>query len=146
MGQDFLSADFISLPKAELHLHLEGSMQPETVCALAEKYGAPVSKEEVLRRYEYRVFPEFIDAFKWASALLRDPEDYGLVVRNLGEQLLAQRVVYAEVTLSVGVMLLRQQRPENNFEIILAAAESFLSRGLRFNFVFDGVRQFGAEA
>jgi aminodeoxyfutalosine deaminase len=44
------------------------------------------------------------------------------------------------------VMLLRQQRPEANFAAILAAAEPFLSRGLRMNWIFDAVRQFGAEA
>jgi aminodeoxyfutalosine deaminase len=144
--QPGLSADFNSLPKAELHLHLEGSLQPQTVCALAAKYGIPVSTEEVLRRYAYLDFVEFIKTFKWVSSLLREPEDYALAVRDLGEQLLSQHIIYAEITLSIGVMLLRHQKPENNFEAIIAAAERFLARGLRFNFVFDAVRQFGAEA
>ncbi len=146
MPQGFLSADFISLPKAELHLHLEGSLQPDTLCALGAKHGVAVSREEVQQRYAYRDFPEFIETFKWASSLLRDPEDYGLALLHLGKQLLIQRVVYAEITLSVGVMLLRQQRVERNFEALAEAAESFLGRGLRLNFVFDAVRQFGAEA
>lgn len=141
-----LSADFLALPKAELHLHLEGSLQPETVCALAAKYGVPTSTQDVLQRYAYRDFLEFIETFKWVSSLLRAPEDFALALHGLGEQLLAQNVVYAEVTLSVGVMLLRHQSPEKNFEAILAAAESLRSRGLQLNFVFDAVRQFGAEA
>jgi aminodeoxyfutalosine deaminase len=141
-----LSADFLALPQAELHLHLEGSLQPETVCALAAKYGVPVSTQDVLRRYAYRDFLEFIETFKWVSSLLRGPEDFALALHGLGEQLLAQNVVYAEVTLSVGVMLLRHQSPEKNFEAILAAAESLRSRGMQLNFVFDAVRQFGAEA
>ena len=141
-----LSADFLAMPKAELHVHLEGSLQAETVCALGAKQEVQVSVEEVLRRYAYRNFSEFIETFKWVSSLLREPEDYGLALRDLGEQLLVQRVAYAEVTLSVGVMLLRQQSPERNFEAILAAAESFEKRGLRITFVFDAVRQFGADA
>ncbi|HWZ25778.1 MAG TPA: adenosine deaminase [Verrucomicrobiae bacterium] len=141
-----LSADFFALPQAELHLHLEGSLQPETVCALAAKYGVPVSTQDVLQRYAYRDFLEFIETFKWVSSLLRAPEDFALALHDLGEQLLAQNVVYTEVTLSVGVMLLRHQSPENNFEAILAAAESLRSRSLQLNFVFDAVRQFGAEA
>jgi aminodeoxyfutalosine deaminase len=141
-----LSADFLALPQAELHLHLEGSLQPETVCALAAKYGVPASTQEVLRRYAYRDFLEFIETFKWVSSLLRAPEDFALALHDLGEQLLAQNVVYGEITLSVGVMLLRHQSAEKNFEAIVAAAESFRSRGLRLNFVFDAVRQFGAEA
>jgi aminodeoxyfutalosine deaminase len=141
-----LSADFLAIPKAELHLHLEGSLQPETVCALAKKCGVSTSIEEVLQRYAYRDFLEFIEAFKWVSSLLREPEDFALALRDLGEQLLAQNVVYAEITLSVGVMLLRHQSPERNFEAMVAAAESFRSRGLQLSFVFDAVRQFGADA
>jgi aminodeoxyfutalosine deaminase len=141
-----LSADFLAAPQAELHLHLEGSLQPETVCALAAKYGVPASTQEVLRRYAYRDFLEFIETFKWVSSLLRAPEDFALALRDLGEQLLAQNIVYTEITLSVGVMLLRHQSAEKNFEAIVAAAESFRSRGLQFNFIFDAVRQFGADA
>jgi aminodeoxyfutalosine deaminase len=59
---------------------------------------------------------------------------------------LTQGVVYAEVTLSIGVMLLRKQQPEANFEAILRATEPFEKQGLRLNWVFDAARQFGAEA
>ena len=141
-----LSADFLALPQAELHLHLEGSLQPKTVCELATKYGVSASTQDVLQRYAYREFLEFIETFKWVSSLLRAPADFALAISDLGEQLLAQNVVYAEITLSVGVMLLRHQSPEKNFEAIIAAAESFHSRGLQLNFVFDAARQFGADA
>jgi adenosine deaminase len=141
-----LSADFLALPQAELHLHLEGSLQPETVLALAAKYAVATSRQEVLKRYAYRDFLEFIEAFKWVSSLLRAPEDFALALGDLGEQLLAQNVVYAEITLSVGVMLLRHQSAEKNFEAMSAVAESLQSRGLQLNFVFDAVRQFGADA
>ncbi len=67
-------------------------------------------------------------------------------MRDLGEQLLAQNVVYAEITLSIGVMLLRKQRVEDNFAAILEAARSFLERGLHIHFIFDAVRQFGVDA
>lgn len=146
MPPGLLSDAFHSLPKAELHLHLEGSLQPATLVALAARHGIALSEEEVRRRYGYRDFMEFIEVFKWVCSLLREPEDYGLALRDLGEQLLAQHVVYAELTLSIGVMLLRQQSVEKNFAAILAAAESFRARGLSINFVFDAVRQFGAEA
>jgi aminodeoxyfutalosine deaminase len=135
-----------SLPKAELHLHLEGSLQPGTVCALAARHGVTVTGEEVRRRYAYQNFSGFLETFKWVTSFLRDPKDYALITRDLAEQLLSQRVIYAEVTISIGVMLLRKQRPESNFEAILAAAEPFESRGLRMNWIFDAVRHFGAEA
>ena len=134
------------LPKAELHVHLEGSIQPATACTLMARQGVNATEEEVRERYALRNFPEFLETFKWLTSFLREPQDYTLVAYDLGEQLLAQNVVYAEVTLSVGVMLLRKQRPEANFEALLRAAESFERRGLRIRWVFDAVRQFGAQA
>jgi aminodeoxyfutalosine deaminase len=141
-----LSERIASLPKAELHLHLEGSIQPATVCALTARHGVNMTEEEVRRRYAYRDFPEFIEAFKWVTTFLRDPEDYALIVRDLAEHLLTQHVVYTEVTLSIGVMLLRKQQPEANLEALLRATEPFQSRGLRFRWIFDAARQFGVDA
>jgi adenosine deaminase len=141
-----LPKSIASLPKAELHLHLEGSIQPPTVRALTARHGLDVPEEEVRRRYAYGNFTEFLDAFKWVTSYLTQPQDYALITRDLAEHLLSQGVVYAEVTLSVGVMLLRNQRAEANFEAILRESEFFASRGLQLNWIFDATRQFGPEA
>jgi aminodeoxyfutalosine deaminase len=146
MNSSLLPARIASLPKAELHLHLEGSIQPATVCALTAQHNIELTEDEVQQRYTYRDFTGFIDAFRWITSFLREPRDYGLIARDLGEHLLAQGVVYAEVTLSIGVMLLRKQQPEANFEAILRATEPFEKQGLRLNWVFDAARQFGAQA
>lgn len=146
MASPFLSERILGLPKAELHLHLEGSIQSETVCALTARHSVAMTEEDVRRRYSYRNFAEFIEAFKWVTSLLRDPPDYALIARDLAEHLLTQNVVYTEVTLSVGVMLLRKQQPEANFEALLRATEPFERRGLRFRWIFDAARQFGVEA
>jgi aminodeoxyfutalosine deaminase len=135
-----------SLSKAELHLHLEGSIQPRTVCALAARHRVEISEEEVLQRYAYQDFLGFLEAFKWVTSFLREPQDYAVITRDLGEHLLSQNIVYAEVTTSIGVMLLRKQSPEANFEAILGAAENFIPRGLRMSWIFDAVRQFGPAA
>jgi aminodeoxyfutalosine deaminase len=146
MNSSLLPASIAALRKAELHLHLEGSIQPATVCALTAQHNILLTEDEVRRRYTYRDFAGFIDAFKWVTSFLREPRDYGLIARDLSVHLLTQGVVYAEITLSVGVMLLRKQRPESNFEAILRATEPFEREGLRVNWVFDAARQFGAEA
>jgi len=140
-----LPEGFASLPKAELHLHLEGSIEPATVCRLSSKHGLALTEEEVRQRYAYRDFAGFIESFKWVTSLLREPSDYALITTDLAEYLIAQGVVYAEVTLSIGVMLRRKQRLEANFEAIVAAAEPFERRGLRLRWIFDAARQFGAE-
>src|SRR6202035_1722135 len=119
---------------------------PATVRALAARHGVTITEHEVRQRYAYQNFMGFLESFKWVTSFLRDPADYALITRDLGEQLLSQRVVYAEVTLSVGIMLLRKQSPEANFEAIVRATEPFASRGLRINYIFDAVRQFGSEA
>ena len=136
----------LSLPKAELHLHLEGSIRPAIVSELTARHGLRIPEAEVRRRYSYTDFLGFLDTFKWVTSFLRTPQDYALIVQDLAEQLLVQNVVYAEVTLSVGVMLLRNQRPERNFEAILRAAEPFEAHGLKLFWIFDAVRQFGPDA
>jgi aminodeoxyfutalosine deaminase len=139
-------ARFRALPKAELHLHLEGSIEPSTAVVLGKRYGASFDEATVRSRYATRDFAAFIEAYKWVTSYLRAPEDYALVARRLAEQLLSQNVAYAEVTLSAGVMLLRKQDVAANFHAIREIAESFESRGLRLQWIFDAVRQFGAAA
>jgi aminodeoxyfutalosine deaminase len=140
-----LSQTIATVPKAELHVHLEGSIRAPIAAALAARQGVTISEEEVRQRYAYTDFGAFIEAFKWVTSFLREPADFGLLAADLAEQLLAQNVVYAEVTLSVGVMLLRKQSPQANFEEILAAVEPFERKGLRLNWIFDAVRQFGPD-
>jgi aminodeoxyfutalosine deaminase len=135
-----------SLPKAELHLHLEGSIQPATVVALTRSHGVVFTEAEVCQKYVYQNFNEFLEVFKWVTSFLREPRDYALIARDLGEHLLTQGVVYAEITLSIGIMILRKQVPEANFEALLEAAAPFEKRGLKMNFIFDAVRQFGVDA
>jgi len=133
------------MPKAELHLHLEGSIRPEIAVSLAGRHGVRLTEGEVREHYAYADFPAFIEAFKWVTSFVREPEDFALIASDLAKQLLAQNVVYAEVTLSVGVMLLRKQNPKAIFEAIVEAVEPFEKEGLRLNWIFDAVRQFGAE-
>jgi aminodeoxyfutalosine deaminase len=135
-----------SLPKAELHLHLEGSIAPPTAVELAARHGVTISEHDVSACYAPGDFAFFLDAFKWVTSFLRTPEDFALIARRLAEALIAQNVVYAEVTLSIGVMLLRKQDPLANFAAIRGATAQFEARGLRLNWIFDAVRQFGVPA
>ena len=145
MNSPKLPQRIAALPKAELHLHLEGCIRPELARALAARHKIDVTVEEVQKRYNYADFLGFIEAFKWVTSFLRDPQDFALLAADVAEQLLGQNVIYAEITLSVGVMLLRGQNPQANFEAILAAVEPFENRGLYTNWIFDAVRQFGPE-
>jgi aminodeoxyfutalosine deaminase len=138
-----LAARIAALPKAELHLHLEGAIEPVTVVELAARYGDTIAPGQVAARYATHDFASFIEAYKWVTAYLRAPADYALVAREMAERLLAQNVVYAEITLSAGVMLRRKQDPAANLRAIRDAVRPYESLGLRLQWIFDCVRQFG---
>lgn len=133
-------ASFIQeLPKAELHLHLEGSIDPETVCELEPS----LTPDEVRARYRYSGFPGFIECYKWVTAFLRTPAGYALVARRLFSKLVAQNVRYAEVTLSAGVSLWCGQ----DFAVIFDALEREAAAApLTVRWILDATRQFGPEA
>ncbi|MFP5248903.1 MAG: adenosine deaminase, partial [Acidobacteriota bacterium] len=95
--------DFIRrLPKAELHLHLEGTIGPATLVELSARHDAqPLTRDEAEALYRFRDFTGFIQAFRDVTRRLIDPEDYELAAWRMMEQLARQGVVHAEVYLSV---------------------------------------------
>jgi aminodeoxyfutalosine deaminase len=135
-----------AIPKAELHLHLEGSITPATAVRLAARHGIVITEEDVRERYAPGDFTKFLDGFKWVTSFLRTPADYALITERLADHLLAQNVVYAELTLSIGVMLLRKQDALANFAAIREATALYEARGLQMRWIFDAVRQFGVAA
>src|ERR1700680_414728 len=135
-------AVFIALPKAELHVHLEGSIAPTTLVELAARHGVALTLEETAPLYAAGTFDQFIQNFIWITSFLRGPEDYALIARRFAESIQRQNVVYAEVTLSIGVMIRRNQDPVANFAALRDAAAAV--PGVRLKYIFDAVRQWGA--
>ena len=74
------SRDFArSLPKAELHVHLEGSVDPATLLALAEHHGEapPAADEAGIREWlQFDGFPSFLERYFYVCSLLRTGEDF----------------------------------------------------------------------
>lgn len=134
-----------AVPKAELHVHLEGAIQPETLLTLAQRNGIalPANSIEGIRNWiAYRDFDHFIELFRAACRCLRTADDYELVAYDLGADLARQGVRYAEVTFSASVHH-RNGVPEAAYFDGLArgrrrALEDF---GVELTWIFNIVRQ-----
>ncbi len=91
-----------ALPKVELHLHLEGSLRPQTVCELAAGYEpeSPLGRAGWETAYwTFRDLAGFVDELgRVLRTCLRRPEDYYRAARECFEDLAAQHVAYAEVS------------------------------------------------
>ncbi|HLG05863.1 MAG TPA: adenosine deaminase [Gemmatimonadales bacterium] len=99
-----LSRELISrLPKAELHVHLDGSLRPETMIDLARKSGVvlPASDAESLRRYmvvtDARNLEDYLQRFDITVALLQTPEAIERVAYEMVEDAVRDNVRYLEV-------------------------------------------------
>ena len=135
------------LPKAELHLHLEGAIQAATLLELKHRHGQSGSLAEIEKLYRYSDFDSFLLAFKAVTEHLRSPEDYELITYGLMQQLKEENILHAEIYVSVGVCLWRNQ----DFPAIFEGLERGRQRGERdfgisVLWIFDAVRHFGAEA
>jgi adenosine deaminase/aminodeoxyfutalosine deaminase len=144
--------DFIRrLPKAELHLHLEGAILPATLVELSASHDVrPLTLVEAEALYQFTDFTGFLNAFKAVTAQLIGPEDYELAAWRMMEHLAAEGVVHAEVYISVGVIYHWRDHDSAAFEPIFAALERARERaerelGLSIYWIFDAVRHFSVE-
>src|SRR5437870_11893609 len=140
------SSFILSLPKADLHLHLEGSIDPATWLELRKRHGKPGTLSEIEQLYQYENFNGFLMAFKTVTEDLQSPDDYELITYRLMEKLEAENVLHAEVYVSVGVCLWWKL----DFDAIFEGLERGRERGERdfgvsLLWIFDAVRHFGPE-
>ncbi len=92
------------MPKAELHVHLEGSILPHTLLRLAERnhIHLPADDEAGLAElYRFRNFDQFLDSYVTITSCLRTPEDYQLIAYDYGSECARQNIRYAEVTFTI---------------------------------------------
>ena len=136
------------LPKVELHLHLEGTILPETLLQLSQRHDAePLTAEAARELYIYKDFSGFMDSFKAVSSRLRGPDDYELITYNMIRELAAQGVVHAEVYISFGIIFYWKNAEVEPF---VEAIERGRIRGEKefgttIYWLIDAVRHFGAE-
>ncbi len=120
-----------ALPKADIHLHLEGAIRPPTVVDLARENGLDfpyANVEELQRALNFDDFVSFLATFQAVNHCLAKPRDFERISRELVEDLAVQNVVYAEVRYAP----MHAMRRGLSFDDVTAA-------------VLEGLRQGAAE-
>src|ERR1700685_3806122 len=123
------AAEYIRrLPKAELHVHIEGTLEPEMAFELAHKHGVvlPYATVEDLRRaYQFANLQSFLDIYYDGAAVLRDADDFHALTQGYLRKAHAQGVVHAEIFFD---------------------PQTHTDRGVALSTVLDGLRRACSEA
>ena len=133
------------IPKAELHVHLEGSILPQTLLKLAQRNAVRLPAGDVsgLRDYyRFRDFAHFIDVYLMITACLQTPDDYALIAYEFGQECHRQNIRYAEVTFTI---FTNMHMTGLSWQAILSGlnrgrAKALVDFGVHWQWVFDIVR------
>jgi adenosine deaminase len=135
----------LTMPKVELHVHLEGTVGPEALWQLARRHGVDLgvtSEQGVAELFRYTDFTHFIDTFTMCSDCLRTADDLGAAVEVHGDELVRQNVRYAEMHFNPEPHYRRRGISYSDaLGAMNAARARLLDRyGLELRWIADGVR------
>jgi adenosine deaminase len=136
-----------TVPKAEIHCHIEGAASPELVRAQAKKYGVDVASFLDARGYVWSDFTTFLIAYDAAAALFRTAEDYAALAETYLTDIAAEGAIYAEIFVSPD----HAERSGIGSGGYLAGLAEGIGRarattGIECRMIVVGIRHFGADA
>jgi aminodeoxyfutalosine deaminase len=139
------------VPKAELHVHLEGSIRPSTLLTLAQRNGVTLpftTLTDMREWFRFRSFPHFVEVYFAISRCLKTPEDYALIAYEFGAEMAHQNVRYAEVTFSPSTHRYSLGIAHDAYFQGLTSGRERARRdfGVEMRWVFDIVRDIPDEA
>ena len=151
LAEDSLRAFVTALPKAELHVHLEGSIPPELALRLAARHGVRLPGDEagaqgVREAFRFVDFGRFIRVYLALSRCLQTVDDVREVVVALAQRLRAQGVVHAEVTFTPITHTVRGVPEEVLMEGLMQGRELAATIGVSILYVLDIVRSYADQA
>jgi adenosine deaminase len=117
-----------ALPKAELHVHIEGTLEPELAFRLAAKHGVILPHrdvEELRRAYQFSDLQSFLDIYYAGAAVLKDADDFYQLTRDYLRRARGDGVVHAEIFFD---------------------PQTHTARGIAFETVLDGINRALDEA
>lgn len=137
------------MPKAELHLHLEGAIPIETLYGFVRRAGAAsgVSDIEELRaKLAYRDFGHFIEMWTWKNTFIRYYEDFEVMAYEVLRALSRENIRYVEAHYSPGDYHMQILKTEGITEHILMGTErAEADFGIKCGLIIDLVRDHGPE-
>jgi aminodeoxyfutalosine deaminase len=132
-------------PKAELHVHLEGSIRPSTLLKLAQRNGVQLPAHtlaDLQKWFTFRDFDHFIEIYFEISSCLKTSEDYELIAYEFGANMARQNVRYAEVTFSPSTHQFSFGIPFDTFFTGMSRGRLLAQKefGVEIRWIFDIVR------
>ncbi|WP_181232888.1 adenosine deaminase [Enhygromyxa salina] len=135
-----------ALPKAELHVHLEGSIVPELALRLAARRGVALPGAErgvegLREAYRFASFRDFLKVYIALSNTLQQAEDFSDAVFGIAEGLAAQRICWVEMTFTPMTHVTQGVDPDAMLAGLADGRRRALDQlGVEFAWVFDVVR------
>jgi len=136
------------MPKAELHLHMEGAIPIDTLCALARAKRVPGVRNpnDVKKRLAYANFGDFIRAWLWMNTFIRSEDDFEGIAYSVLRDLSRQNVRYVEAFYSPGNYLEHGLTSQGITESMIKGKQrAERDFGIRCRLIVDLVRDLGPE-
>ncbi len=145
-----LDSFILGLPKAELHLHIEGSLEPELMFALAKRNGVSIpyaSVEDVRAAYAFSNLQDFLDIYYAGAAVLLKRQDFHDLAMAYFDRAAADGVIHAEIMFDPQTHTDRGVPFEEVIEGLLSAmAEAEAKHGLTSALILSFLRHLTEEA
>ena len=149
-GAPAIRSFLLRMPKAELHVHLEGSIKPATLLELARRRGVELPAADVASLTEwfrFRDFEHFVEVYLTVSSCLREPEDFRTLALDFLAEQARQNVLYSEVHFTIATHLANGLDGEAVAAALWQAIEEGERRfGVRMALIPDIVRNVPAGA
>ena len=140
MRPEHISDAVLHMPKVELHVHLEGSTDAETVWAMAQRNGVSLpakSFEDWKQHYKFKDFEHFIEVYSAAAATMCTPDDWVFMVKRFIANQARQNIVYSDVFISPSHQIGKLPHDEWIGALVEGAAEGEKQQGVKIRFIAD---------
>lgn len=139
------------LPKAELHLHIEGTLEPEMMLALARRNGVTLpyaSIDDIRQAYAFGNLQDFLDIYYAGTDVLRTQQDFHDLASAYFDRAAADNIVHAEIMFDPQAHMMRGVAFETVVEGLLSAmADAEARHGITSGLILSFLRHLSeAEA